>query len=108
MWLRNITSLTVWIRNIISLTCGGVCDGVGSAVEEEEECAQVATGASGAGASSAVELLDRFYAALPEAMGNTMCAEGDSLAAAARVGRARGLLGLFAQATAGVLSLIHI
>lgn len=66
---------------------------------EEHDGAQVARGAS---TKSAVELLDRFYAALPEAMGNTMCAEGDSLAAAARVGRARGLLGLFAQATAGV------
>lgn len=57
---------------------------------------------SAASATTAVELLDRFYAALPEAMGNTMCTEGDGLAAAARVGRARGLLGLFALGTAGV------
>lgn len=69
-------------------------------VEGEEADATVATGA--ASTATAVDLLDRFYAALPEAMGNTMCAEGDSLATAARVGRARGLLGLFALATSGV------
>lgn len=51
---------------------------------------------------TATEFLNRLCSALPESMCNTMFSEGIRIAAAARVGRPRGLLGLFALATADV------
>ena len=53
---------------------------------------------------TATDFLDRLYGALPESMAHTLCYPASDLAAAARAGRPRGLLGMLALANAGVYS----
>lgn len=78
-----------------------------SPASNRNECMMCAAGAEATGAGdepTATEFLDRLCSALPESMACTLCWRPSLIAAAARAGRPRGLLGMLALATAEVYS----